>query len=436
MRLDDAAGLVGFVAHRDQPRFCAGRPLGPEILGETLLCQVDHAIGGGKDRLRRAVVTVERDDFGGRRELPGEVEDVAHGRGAERIDRLGVVADHGEAASARFQRQQDRRLQPVGVLIFVDQHMIEPAADVVGKRRIAHGLRPVQQQVVVIEHVLALLGLDIGCEQLFQLSRPSRAPRKRGAQHLFDRRLRIDAARIDRETGAFCGKTLFGFGKSLFVPDQIDQVGGILAVVNREGGIEADLLGMFAQQPRADAVKGAGPGQRVGHDAGIVAQHLPRDSLDACFHFGSCAAGKRHQQDAAGIGAADDQMGDAMRQRVGLAGAGAGNHQQGRTGASFRRAVLDGAPLFGIETFEIGGCRWHGISVLGGQRSGSVDFRRICNHFGTCCRRRISGDRRSPNHRDKSRTIPYAGFFDAGADAKFCVDKDRSGRCRSDGWTL
>ena len=63
----------------------------------------------------------------------GEVEDVANGRGAERIDRLGVVADHGEAAAAGLQRQQDRGLQAVGVLVFVDQHVIEAAADVVGQ---------------------------------------------------------------------------------------------------------------------------------------------------------------------------------------------------------------------------------------------------------------------------------------------------------------
>ena len=62
----------------------------------------------------------------------GKVEDVAHGRGAERIDRLRVVADDGQPASAGLQRQQDRGLQAVGVLIFVDQHMVEPAADVVG----------------------------------------------------------------------------------------------------------------------------------------------------------------------------------------------------------------------------------------------------------------------------------------------------------------
>ena len=117
----------------------------------------------------------------------GEIEDVAHGRGAERIDRLRIVADHGEAAALGLQRQQDRGLQAVGVLIFVDQHMVEAAADLGGQRRVAHGLRPVQQQVVVIEHVLALLGLDIGREQLLQLRRPAGAPGERRAQHLLDR---------------------------------------------------------------------------------------------------------------------------------------------------------------------------------------------------------------------------------------------------------
>ena len=42
--------------------------------------------------------------------------------------------------------------------------------------------------------------------------------------------------------------------------DQIHQVGGVLAIVDREGAIEPDLLGVFAQQPGADRVEGAGPG--------------------------------------------------------------------------------------------------------------------------------------------------------------------------------
>ena len=50
------------------------------------------------------------------------------------------------------------------------------------------------------------------------------------------------------------GKRLSVFEKPLLVPDQVHEVGGVFAVVNREGGIEADLFGILAQQPGADAV--------------------------------------------------------------------------------------------------------------------------------------------------------------------------------------
>ena len=55
--------------------------------------------------------------------------------GAEGIDRLCVVADDRETLAAGLQRHQDRGLQAVGVLIFIDQHMIEPAADIAGEQR-------------------------------------------------------------------------------------------------------------------------------------------------------------------------------------------------------------------------------------------------------------------------------------------------------------
>src|SRR5258707_14839218 len=41
------------------------------------------SIGGREDGLRGAVVAIQGDDAGGRRELIREVEDVAHGRSAE-----------------------------------------------------------------------------------------------------------------------------------------------------------------------------------------------------------------------------------------------------------------------------------------------------------------------------------------------------------------
>ena len=69
----------------------------------------------------------------GGRELVGKVEDVAHGGGAERVDRLGIVADDRQAPASGLERQQDRGLEGVGVLILVDQDVVEAAADVVGE---------------------------------------------------------------------------------------------------------------------------------------------------------------------------------------------------------------------------------------------------------------------------------------------------------------
>ena len=139
--------------------------------------------------------------------------------------------------------------------------------------------------------------------------------------------------------------------------------------MDREGRIEADLVGVFAQQTRADAMEGAGPVQRIRRDAGIVADHLARNPLDAFRHLGGRAARECHEQDAPRVGAVDDQMGNAVRQGVGLAGSGSGDDQQRREWSSSRRAMLDGPPLFRIEAFKIGSGRWHGTIVLAVHRS-------------------------------------------------------------------
>ena len=128
--LDDEARLVGLVADRDESRLCGRRAFGPEVLGKALLGEIDDAVGGGENRLRRAIVAIERDDVRRRSELIGKVEDVAHGGGAERVDRLGVVADHRQAAASGLERQQDRGLQAVRVLVLVDEDVIEAAADI------------------------------------------------------------------------------------------------------------------------------------------------------------------------------------------------------------------------------------------------------------------------------------------------------------------
>ena len=138
---------------------------------------------------------------------------------------MGVGTDNRQAAAAGLESQQDGGLQTVGVLILVDQDVVEAPADVIGQAGVADHLRPVEQEVVVIENVLLLLGFDVGREQFLQLRRPSGAPWIRGADDLLDRHLGIDAARIDGKAGAFGRKATFGLGESLFMPDQVHEVG-------------------------------------------------------------------------------------------------------------------------------------------------------------------------------------------------------------------
>ncbi len=100
------------------------------------------ALAAVEDLRRRAVVLLQRDDARRRSEQAGEVEDVADLGGAEGVDRLRVVADHGHPAAVGLQPGEDRRLQPVGVLVLVDQHMVEPPADLGRELRRPASSRP------------------------------------------------------------------------------------------------------------------------------------------------------------------------------------------------------------------------------------------------------------------------------------------------------
>ena len=136
------------------------------------------------------------------------------------------------------------------------------------------------------------------------------------------------------------------------MPGEIYQIRTVFAVVDRECGIEADLRGIVAQQPCADAVKRAGPGQRIGDDLGIPTEHFGGDPLDPLRHLRRGAAGEGHQENASRVRALDDQMRNAVRQRVGFAGTRAGDHQ--KRSCDTARPMLDRPPLLGIQLGEIG----------------------------------------------------------------------------------
>src|SRR6516164_3876452 len=98
------------------------------------------------------------------------------------------------------------------------------------------------------------------------------------------------------------------------MPDQVHQIGRVLAVVDGEGGIKSDPIGIFAQKPGADTMKRACPGQRIGHGPGAVADDLPR--------------------------AGDDE------------------ERRTRCGVVLTRTMLDSSSLFAVEAFKISNGHW------------------------------------------------------------------------------
>ena len=104
-----------------------GRPAPASVQSSLRFCARLFAItrvGGGEDRLRRAVVLLELDDLGVG-EVVLEVEDVADVGAAEGVDRLLVVADHRQVAVLLGQDLQPAVLRAVRVLVLVHEHVLE-----------------------------------------------------------------------------------------------------------------------------------------------------------------------------------------------------------------------------------------------------------------------------------------------------------------------
>ena len=105
--------------------------VGPQRLAEPALVVGDQAGGGAEDMRRGAVVALQPDDLGAGKILL-EAQDVVDLGAAPAIDRLVVVADTADVLLALGQQPQPQILRDVGVLVFVDQHVVE-AALIVGE---------------------------------------------------------------------------------------------------------------------------------------------------------------------------------------------------------------------------------------------------------------------------------------------------------------
>ena len=282
----------------------------------------------------------------------GEVEDVADGRRTERVDRLRVVADHGHTRAVRLQAEQDPGLERVRVLVLVDQHVVEALLNRPGQLRLHHQVVPVEQEVVVVEHVVRLLVSDVGAKQRPQLVGPLATPRERAAEHLLQGIAGAHRVGVDSQAGGFSGKAPRGARQAELVAQEVDAVRGVRAIENGEARIETDRVRMETQQAIRDAVERARPGQVSGSARfpGWVA-----DPARAAGHLGRRTPREREQQDPPRVRPVPDQVGDPMRERVGLSRSRARDDQERRRrGVLYRGAdpVANGGRLSWIELLE------------------------------------------------------------------------------------
>ncbi len=140
------------------------------------------------------------------------------------------------------------------------------------------------------------------------------------------------------------------------MPGQVHQIRTVLPIVNRESRIESNLLGIVAQKPRANPMESTSPGQNIRHHSRAAVEDTFADSFDSARHFGRCTARECHQQDAARIGATNDQMSDPVGKSVGFSGSGTGDNKEwgGDCRLCVDDAMFDSAPLLDIKCFKIG----------------------------------------------------------------------------------
>ena len=121
--LADEARLVGDVGERDHGGHRPGVARGAQLLRKLPLVLRDGRVGEREDLRRGPIVAREPVRLRVRVALR-EAEDVLEGRAAERVDRLGVVADHGDVALRLRHPVDDLALQLVRVLVLVDEDVV------------------------------------------------------------------------------------------------------------------------------------------------------------------------------------------------------------------------------------------------------------------------------------------------------------------------
>ena len=327
-------GVLGFGDVTDNLRTRTGG--GPQLLGSTVGVAFNDRVRRGENVLRGTVVLFQQNRVGVRVVLL-KVRNIADIGAAEGVDGLIGVTHHGQLGrghSVRVGAAVSRGLRVgtdqfthqlvlgvVGVLVLVHEDVAELAAVVVRDfGELLEQKDGAANQVVKVEGVsgaqtLRVDGVDLRDGLLVRVIARHSGCVRFGADQLVLQRGDAVAHGL--------GGELLGVQVELF-NDEAQQALRVGRIVDGEGGLQTQGGGLTAQHTHAEAVESRNP-----HVLGARADQR----LDTFTHFGGSLVGEGDGENLAGGRAVGcEQVGDAVGQHAGLAGARTRDDEQGRAG--------------------------------------------------------------------------------------------------------
>ena len=368
-------GLVVKVRGRRALRLVHGHQVlaDPAAHFETVRVVVDdEPVRGIEDLLVRPVVLGEH-DLARLRIAVQKSEHVGDGRPAPPVDRLVVVADTADVAVPGAQQLHQLELGVIRILELVHHDVLEAALQVganVGPR--PQELHDQHDLIAEVDAALAghqLLILGVGGGQLALLGDAFArflvvVGRRHLGRHLLDVRLillgrdvlvlaaadqRHDRADVP---GRVAERAVVRERELEQAVAEEDHLLG--AVEDAEIGLEPDLERVLAQEPVAERV------ERRDLDVGVAILH---QRIDALLHLGRGLVGEGEREDLFGARLLlGDEPGDPPGDDRRLAGAGAGDDQQGAG------VVRDGPSLLVVQAVEDPLTRHAASTITAGER--------------------------------------------------------------------
>ena len=245
----------------------------------------------------------------------------------------------------RGQQAGDLCLEPVGVLVLVDQHVPGGAGELCAHSRVlAQHPGQQDQQIVEVHHLGLELARRIGCLHRLELGQVVDELRPVGGHQLGQGLAGVGGLRQHRGDGARTGEAprLLLLAAHQLGPHQPHHVPGVRGVEHREALVQADGRGVAPQGVHREGVEGpAAHPHGGGTDEG-------RGTLE---HLGGGTAREREQHDVPRVGALVHQPRHAMHEGACLAGAGTRHDEVRPEGSGHSR------PLRIVQRAQVHGAR-------------------------------------------------------------------------------